>query len=252
MMRRIVPSLFVNPRAEIITPPHWNLVSSLSTVVTGCVTNSTFHQRRTITLSGRVTNEDRRWWLVHLECAPDVTPTTFVGWLDCCSEHCAKKLIERNIWTIEQVAGLTSDQVDELRFGEGCIKMDIIWEHARTILAPLRQRETSGGVESELQDKVLQLRKKRELEKQRQELLRNRIDTAESRQQAMMKLREAIQAKKEMLMNKQREKMKANQKQNDASDEEGDDMPTADVSVKNIVDDLTSKLKEDTFNPPKR
>ncbi|TPP54570.1 hypothetical protein CGC21_18060 [Leishmania donovani] len=113
---------------------------------------------RGIATNGRVTNEDRRWWLVHLECAPDVTPGTFVSWLDCCGTHTTKKLIERNIWTIEQVAELDSDRVDELKYKEGCLKMDVVWEHARTIITPLKQREVSGGVD--IAAKKAALRKK--------------------------------------------------------------------------------------------
>ncbi|ESL11691.1 hypothetical protein TRSC58_00552 [Trypanosoma rangeli SC58] len=160
---------------------------------------------RGIVTGGRVTNEDRRWWLIHLECAPDVTPGTFVAWLDCCGTHTTKKLIERNIWTIEQVAQLDSDQVDELKYKEGCLKMDVVWEHARTILTPLQQREATGGVESELQSRILELRKKRELERKREELLKERANINEQREATLRKLREAIAAKKAALLQKKQE-----------------------------------------------
>ncbi|RNF11506.1 uncharacterized protein Tco025E_06651 [Trypanosoma conorhini] len=160
---------------------------------------------RGIATGGRVTNEDRRWWLIHLECAPDVTPGTFVAWLDCCGTHTTKKLIERNIWTIEQVAQLDSDQVDELKYKEGCLKMDVVWEHARTILTPLQQREATGGVESELQSRILELRKKRELERKRGELLKERASINEQREATLRKLREAIAAKKAALLQKKQE-----------------------------------------------
>nr|CCC92717.1 conserved hypothetical protein [Trypanosoma congolense IL3000] len=160
---------------------------------------------RTIATGGRVTNEDRRWWLVHLECAPDVTPGTFIAWLDCCGTHTCKKLIERNIWTIEQVAALDSDQVDELKYRDGCLKMDVVWEHARTIITPLRQREATGGVESELQARILELRKKRELERRREEILKERTNIAEQREETLRKLREAIAAKKAALLQKRQE-----------------------------------------------
>ncbi|KAF8280410.1 hypothetical protein TcG_08658 [Trypanosoma cruzi] len=160
---------------------------------------------RSIATGGRVTNEDRRWWLIHLECAPDVTPGTFVAWLDCCGTHTTKKLIERNIWTIEQVAQLDSDQVDELKYREGCLKMDVVWEHARTILIPLQQREATGGVESELQSRILELRKKRELERKREELLKERANINEQREATLRKLREAIAAKKAAILQKKQE-----------------------------------------------
>lgn len=157
---------------------------------------------RGIATSGRVTNEDRRWWLVHLECAPDVTPGTFVAWLDGCGTHTAKKLIERNIWTIEQVAELDSDRVDELKYKEGCLKMDVVWEHARTIITPLKQREVSGGVESQLQSRILELRKKRELERQRESLVKERAMVSDKREETLRKLRESIAAKKAALRKK--------------------------------------------------
>ncbi|KEG10158.1 hypothetical protein DQ04_04101010 [Trypanosoma grayi] len=160
---------------------------------------------RYIATGGRVTNEDRRWWLLHLECAPDVTPGTFVAWLDCCGTHTTKKLIERNVWTIEQVAALDSDQVDELKYKEGCLKMDVVWEHARTVITPLRQREVTGGVESELQSRILELRKKRELERKREDLLKERANINEQRDTTLRKLREAIAAKKAAMLQKKQE-----------------------------------------------
>mmetsp|Transcript_44277 Transcript_44277/g.51177 ORF Transcript_44277/g.51177 Transcript_44277/m.51177 type:complete len:257 (+) Transcript_44277:49-819(+) len=175
---------------------------------TGSATALTL-SRRGLTINGRVTNEDRRWWLVHLECSPDVTPGTFIAWLDGCGTHTTKKLIERNVWTIAQVAELDSDQVDELKYKEGCPKMDIVWEHARTIVGPLKQREVSGGVESELQDKIMQLRKKRELERRREEILAERVQTSENRESAMEKLRAQIAAKKAELLKKQQQAQSA-------------------------------------------
>lgn len=146
-----------------------------------------------------MTNEDRRWWLLHLECAPDVTPGTFVSWLDACGTHTTKKLIERDVWTIEQVAGLDADTVDELKYKEGCIKMDIVWEHARTILTPLRQRNTQSGTETALQTKVQELRKKRELEKERQRILAERAAIHKRREELLQQHRDAIAKKKEQL-----------------------------------------------------
>ena len=188
---------------------------------------------RAIATSGRVTNEDRRWWLVHLECAPDVTPGTFVSWLDCCGTHTTKKLIERNIWTIEQVAELDSDRVDELKYKDGCLKMDIVWEHARTIITPLRQREVSGGVESELQSRILELRKKRELERQRESTLKERAVAHEKREETLRKLRESIAAKKAAL----RQKLESQQQQQSEGEEPaGDAAPVAGESVGSVVD----------------
>ena len=206
---------------------------------------------RHMSVQGRVTNEDRRWWLVHLECSPDVVPTTFAAWLDCCGEHTMKKLVERNIWTIEQVAGLTSDQIDELRFAEGCVKMDIVWEHARTILTPLRTRNSTGGVESELQSRVLQLRKQRELEKQRASILQERSNTAAGREDTMAKLKDAIAAKKEALRKMQMDKLKRQQERQEyeatgatpssSSSADGE----ADASVRDTVSDVADELKDD-------
>jgi hypothetical protein len=159
-----------------------------------------------MTINGRVTNEDRRWWLVHLECCPDITSGTFVGWLDCCGTHTTKKLIERNIWTIEQLAQLDGDQIDELKYREGCLKVDVAWEHARTVLTPLKQREVTGGVESELHSKILEIRKRRELERQREELLKQRRDEGLSREERLQQLRQSIAAKKAELQRKQAEK----------------------------------------------
>jgi hypothetical protein len=175
-------------------------------------TNFIHHQMRFLSSFGRITDEDRRWWLVHLECAPDVTPGTFVSWLDNCGTHTTKKLIERNIWTIEQVANLSSDQVDELRYKEGCLHMDVVWEHARTVLVPLKAR-TAGisSEESSLQDRILELRKKRE------------------------QLREQVEKKRQMLRMRQQ-----NQQQQggcNSDEHNNNDSPNAE----NVVDDFGKK-----------
>ncbi|GET85358.1 hypothetical protein, conserved [Leishmania tarentolae] len=180
--------------------------SSVSVLANVSASSALVLAARGIAAGGRVTNEDRRWWLVHLECAPDVTPGTFVSWLDCCGTHTTKKLIERNIWTIEQVAALDSDTVDELKYKEGCLKMDVVWEHARTIITPLKQREVSGGVESQLQSRILELRKKRELERQRELIAKERATVSEKREETLQKLRESIAAKKAALRKKLDEK----------------------------------------------
>ncbi|CAD2221157.1 hypothetical protein AGDE_11877 [Angomonas deanei] len=193
---------------------------------------------RSIATNGRITNEDRRWWLIHLECAPDITPGTFVSWLDCCGTHTTKKLIERNIWTIEQVAELDSDRVDELKYKEGCLKMDIVWEHARTIITPLKQREVSGGVESELQSRILELRKKRELERKRAEIISERSVVNEKREETLKKLRESIAAKKAALRAKK-------EKESEAAAELPDGTPETDDSVGSVMDRVASESKKD-------
>lgn len=193
---------------------------------------------RSISTNGRVTNEDRRWWLIHLECAPDVTPGTFVSWLDCCGTHTTKKLIERNLWTIEQVASLDSDQVDELKYKEGCLKMDIVWEHARTIITPLQQRATSGGVESELQSRIVELKKKRELEKKREDILRSRSTLSDKREETLQKLRESIAAKKAALRQKMEEKGVGATASSSSSSSAGTD---DDREIGNIVDKMSGE-----------
>lgn len=204
--------------------------SSSAVVSSGCST------QRGIATSGRVTNEDRRWWLVHLECAPDVTPGTFVSWLDCCGTHTTKKLIERNIWTIEQVAELDSDRVDELKYKEGCLKMDVVWEHARTIITPLRQREVSGGVESELQSRILELRKKRELERQRDATVQERAVVNEKREETLRKLRESIAAKKAALRRKLEEQRGGEAATAPAAASSAEAAVSEDESVGNVVE----------------
>lgn len=174
---------------------------------------------RALSSFGRITDEDRRWWLVHLECAPDVTAGTFISWLDNCGTHTTKKLIERNIWTIEQVANLSSDQVDELRYKEGCLHMDVVWEHARTVLVPLKARQ--GGMSAEhssLQDRILELRKKRELEKRRREIIDERKDTVQSREDTLRALRDQVEKKRQMLRMRQQAAAAARQ-DNDNDDE---------------------------------
>lgn len=160
---------------------------------------------RGIATYGRITDEDRRWWLVHLECCPDVTPGTFITWLDSCGTHTAKKLIERDVWTIEQVAALSSDVVDELRYKEGCIHMDVVWEHARTVLQPLTARMGGKAGSAELQARILELRKKRELEKRKGEILQDRADVLAERERMLRELRENIAARRETLRQKRQQ-----------------------------------------------
>jgi hypothetical protein len=163
----------------------------------------TFCAIRQVASYGRITDEDRRWWMVHLDCAPDVHPGTFVSWLDSCGTHTTKKLIERNIWTIEQVAGLSSDQVDELRYREGCIHMDVVWEHSRTIISLLNARKTAASTDSDLQERIAALRRKRELERRRDELLRERQNQEQDREARLAELRRTIAEKKAKLRDQQ-------------------------------------------------
>jgi hypothetical protein len=174
-------------------------VVSLTAIGVSNAFSVTTVQSRALASYGGVTNEDRRWWMVHLECSPDVNAGTFCSWLDSCGTHTTKKLVERNIWTIEQVAALSSDQIDHLRYKEGCIHMDVVWEHARTILPALKARETGQGVESQLQEKILELRKKRELQRRKEEILKDRADTAAEREKALQEMRERLAKKREEL-----------------------------------------------------
>lgn len=199
---------------------------------------------RSIATNGRITNEDRRWWLIHLECAPDITPGTFVSWLDCCGTHTTKKLIERNVWTIEQVATLDSDQVDELKYKEGCLKMDVVWEHARTIITPLQQRETSGGVESELQSRILELRKKRELERKREEIIKERAAVSDRREETLRKLRETVAAKKANLLQRMQAAQQQQQHEPAASDSSPSGAAESVDDVINRVHSLTSHERD--------
>ena len=148
---------------------------------------------------GRVSDEDRRWWIVHLDCCPDVTPGTFHSWLDGCGEHTAKKLVERNVWTIEQVAGMSSDEIDELRFKEGCGHMDVVWEHARTIIHPLRSRVKQSTGEGSLQSKIIEIRKKRELQRRKEIIIDEKQAQTTQREETLRKLRDAVAKKKEAL-----------------------------------------------------
>ena len=160
-------------------------------------------QCRSVASYGRVTDEDRRWWMVHLDCAPDVHPGTFASWLDSCGTHTTKKLVERNVWTIEQVAALSSDQVDELRYREGCLHMDVVWEHARTILSLLKTRQSSTGSDTALQERITALRKKRELERRKEQLLQDRDLAVADRQERLEALRKTIALKKQQLQQQQ-------------------------------------------------
>jgi hypothetical protein len=185
--------------------------------------------QRWLSSYGRITDEDRRWWIIHLECCPDVTPGTFVSWLDSCGTHTTKKLIERNIWTIEQLAALSSDQVDELRYKEGCVHMDVVWEHARTVLTPLASRGRAADGDTALHDRIMELRKKRELERRRGEVLKERADTVAGREATLKELREQIAAKKEALRAKQRARQQA------------DDAPSAEEDVAAAMDRIESR-----------
>jgi len=161
---------------------------------------------------GRVTDEDRRWWKLHLESHPDVTLGTFVSFLDNCGEHTTKRLIESNIWTIEQVSMMTEEEVEIMKNQQKCTHIDIVWEHARAIAPELRKRELGGEAASdELQKKVLELRKKRELEKRKQEILEKRAQEVENREDRIGLLKEEIAKKREELKKRQQAREQANQ-----------------------------------------
>lgn len=222
---------------NILTTRRLASITSITKSVATTTTSASFLSSfRSISSFGRITDEDRRWWLVHLECAPDVSPGTFITWLDNCGTHTTKKLIERNIWTIEQVANLSSDQVDELRYKEGCLHMDVVWEHARTVLVPLRARAAGASAEqSSLQDRILELRKKRELEKRRREILEERQDTVQSREDTLRALKEQVAKKREML--RMRQQAAAARSTEGMNNEDAE----SSYAAENVVDELGKK-----------
>uniref|UniRef100_A0A7S4NL18 Uncharacterized protein n=1 Tax=Paramoeba aestuarina TaxID=180227 RepID=A0A7S4NL18_9EUKA len=170
--------------------------------------------RHAITNSyGQITDEDRRWWKIHVEAHPDVSLGTFTAFLDNCDDHAQKRLIERDIWTIEQVSAMTEDEVENLKYREGCLKMDIIWEHARAIAPELRKREFGTiGTESEIEAKLLEVRKKRELERRKQEILQKRAVEVTDRENRIKLMKDEIQRKRDELRRKQLERQKEREK----------------------------------------
>ena len=171
-------------------------------------------RRNAITNSyGQITDEDRRWWKLHIEAHPDVTLGTFTAFLDNCDEHVQKRLIEKDVWTIEQVSAMTEDEVENLKYREGCLKMDIIWEHARAISPELRKREFgSVGTESELETKLLEVRKKRELERRKHEILQKRSQEVAEREDRVKLMKDEIQRKRNELRQRQLERQREREK----------------------------------------
>ena len=176
-------------------------------IVRACIASQ---HRSAITESyGQITDEDRRWWKLHIEAHPDVTLGTFTAFLDNCDVHAQKRLIEKDIWTIEQVSAMTEDDVEQLKYREGCLKMDIIWEHARAIAPELRRREYGEqGSEDAMATRLLEIRKKRELEKRKQEILQSRNTEVSARDERIKLMKDEIQKRRNELRQKQQERQK--------------------------------------------
>ncbi len=83
--------------------------------------------------------------------------------------------------------------------------MDVVWEHARTVLQPLVARAGGKMGAAELQARILELRKKRELEKRKAEVVQERVDVVEDRERMMQQLRDAIAAKRAALRHQQQQ-----------------------------------------------
>ena len=97
--------------------------------------------------------------------------------------------------------------MEELRYKEGCGAMEVVWEHARAIAPELRKREHGvGRGDEELQERLFALRKKRELERRKQEILQGRAREVEERESRLTAMREEIEKRKEAMRRKQRER----------------------------------------------
>ena len=197
-------------------------------------------ERSVITNSyGQITDEDRRWWKLHIEAHPDVTLGTFTAFLDNCDEHSQKKLIEKDIWTVEQVSVMTEDEVENLRYREGCLKMDIIWEHARAIAPELRKREFGTiGTEDAMEARLLEVRKKRELERRKQEILQKRSAEVGARDERINLMKEEIQKKRDELRQRQQARQRERQMSNAPKE------PAPQMSVSEAMESIKQSLKK--------
>eukprot|EP01065_Artemidia_motanka_P028301 TRINITY_DN33595_c0_g1_i1.p1 TRINITY_DN33595_c0_g1~~TRINITY_DN33595_c0_g1_i1.p1 ORF type:complete len:232 (+),score=76.42 TRINITY_DN33595_c0_g1_i1:78-773(+) len=120
--------------------------------------------RRLINCMDGVTDDDRRWWEWHIPVRPHKGAQTSVLYLDGIGRYTWKKLIERDAFTVQDVAQLSDQTVEELK-QEGCTAVHVAREHARVFMDVLQKRDsgvssaqTSWEKEAE---RVLRLREER-------------------------------------------------------------------------------------------
>eukprot|EP01062_Namystynia_karyoxenos_P070663 TRINITY_DN66020_c0_g1_i1.p2 TRINITY_DN66020_c0_g1~~TRINITY_DN66020_c0_g1_i1.p2 ORF type:complete len:255 (+),score=94.63 TRINITY_DN66020_c0_g1_i1:69-767(+) len=97
--------------------------------------------RRCIVCWDGVTDDDRRWWEWHIPVRPHKAAETTVLYCDGVGRFTWKKLIERDVFTVKQLAELDDTTVQELKV-DGCTAIHVAREHARVFMQVMDRRDS--------------------------------------------------------------------------------------------------------------
>ena len=124
---------------------------------------------RTLIASDGVTDDDRKWWEWHIPTRQHQGNKTPVLYLDGVGRYTWKHLLERDVYTVEDCAQLTDDDVLALE-REGCTYIGVAVEHAKVFMKTMKERERELSLQQSSWDKeVNRILKERDEEQQRVE-----------------------------------------------------------------------------------
>ena len=110
---------------------------------------------RTLIASDGVTDDDRRWWEWHIPAKLHKGRDTTVLYCDGVGKYTWKMLIEREVFTIEQLSKITDDQVAELE-RDGCTQVLTAREHAKVFIETMDERERELTLQQSSWDKEVE------------------------------------------------------------------------------------------------
>eukprot|EP00659_Diplonema_papillatum_P005918 gene5918-9064_t len=110
---------------------------------------------RTLIARDGVTDDDRRWWEWHIPTKQHKGPQTTVLYLDGIGRFTWKVLIERNIFTVEDLSKTTDDEVAEMERC-GALQIAVAREHAKVFMKTMMERERELALQQTSWDKEVE------------------------------------------------------------------------------------------------
>ena len=121
-------------------------------LVSGGGLRATTKQARYLQAPDGVTDDDRRWWEWHIPTRQHKGGQTTSLYLDGVGRYTWKMLIERDIFTVEDVAALTGEDLLELE-RNGCQAISVASEHAKVFMLTMKERERELSLQQSSWDK---------------------------------------------------------------------------------------------------
>eukprot|EP01063_Lacrimia_lanifica_P002484 TRINITY_DN1130_c0_g5_i1.p1 TRINITY_DN1130_c0_g5~~TRINITY_DN1130_c0_g5_i1.p1 ORF type:complete len:230 (+),score=90.20 TRINITY_DN1130_c0_g5_i1:47-691(+) len=110
---------------------------------------------RTLIARDGVCEDDRRWWEWHIPTRSHKGAQTTALYLDGIGRHTWKCLIERDVFTVEDVSNLTDDDIGALERA-GAVHVSLAREHAQVFMQTMKERERELSLQQSSWDKEVE------------------------------------------------------------------------------------------------